>query len=706
MREYIRLTIDEQGVALLVLDVANRPMNLLTPALVSDLEQAVARVAGDASIRGAVVTSAKSDFLAGADLKELAGVFDAGAGRDALLSSARSFSTLYRRLETCGKPFVAAINGTALGGGLELCLACHHRVAVRDPAAKLGLPEVRIGLLPGAGGTQRLPRLIGIEAALPLMVEGTHLDPMRARELGIVDELVEGAGELVAAARRWILAGGEGIQPWDRKGFRVPGGTPSELARLFMAGTALIAAKTWRNYPAPRAILSCVYEGSQLPMDAALDVESQYFVELLSGPVARNMIRTLFIAKGAADRLKARPAGVPSRPVEKLGVIGAGMMGAGIAEVAARAGIEVVLLDRSADEAEKGRAGIAARLAQGAAGDAVQAVMDRVHAGEDFAALAGCELVVEAVFEDRATKADVTRRAAAAAGPDALLASNTSTLPIAGLADAAPDAARFIGIHFFSPVAKMPLVEIIRAPQTGQAAVAHAMDFVRQLGKTPIVVRDGRGFFTSRVFSTSVKEGLAMLAEGVAPALIENAARLAGLPVGPLAVSDELGIDLQYRILAQTRADLGADYRAHPADAVIERFHGEFGRKGRRHGAGFYDYPAAGRKHLWPGLADVFPPALPQPDVEEVRQRLLYVQSLEAARCLEESIVADAADADLASVLGWGFPAWTGGVLSLVETVGAERFIEHCRRLEARHGERFAVPQWLTHARHIRQEGT
>jgi 3-hydroxyacyl-CoA dehydrogenase/enoyl-CoA hydratase/3-hydroxybutyryl-CoA epimerase len=337
------------------------------------------------------------------------------------------------------------------------------------------------------------------------MVEGTHLDPARAHELGIVEELVESTAELVAVARRWILAGGEGVQPWDRKGFRLPGGLPGsrpELARLFMAGTALVAAKTWRNYPAPRAILSCVYEGSQLPMDAALDVESQYFVELLSGPVARNMIRTLFVAKGAADRLKSRPVGVPGRPVAKLGVIGAGMMGAGIAEVAARAGIGVVLLDRSADAAEKGRAVIAARLAQGAAGDDAHAVVDRIHAGVDFAALAGCDLVIEAVFEDRAVKADVTRRAAAAAGPDALLASNTSTLPIASLAKAAPDAARFIGIHFFSPVGKMPLVEIIRGPQTSEAAVAPAMELVRQHGKTPLVVRGGRGINTTRVLST------------------------------------------------------------------------------------------------------------------------------------------------------------------------------------------------------------
>lgn len=703
MSETIRCSVDADGIAALVIDVRDRPMNVLTPALLAELEDCIDALANDESVKGAIVTSARSDFVAGADLKELVTVFPAHASQEALGRYARRYSAVFRRLETCGKPFVAAINGTALGGGLELCLACHYRVALDDRRAKLGLPEVRLGLMPGAGGTQRLPRLIGIEKALPLIIEGMHFSPSRAHELGVVDELAADAGELAALARRWILAGGEGVQPWDRKGYRVPGGagaTRPALAQTFMVGTALAAQKTWRNYPAPVAILSAVYEGSLLPIGPALELESQYFMELLAGPVARNMIRTLFVDKGAADKLACRPKGVAQRPVTRLGVLGAGRMGAGLAHVSAVAGLHVVLLDTSLEAAERGKGRSRELLASMARGgrltkEAAEAVLARILPTTAYDDLAGCELVIEAVFEDPAIKADVIRQAEAVLASEAVVASNTSTLPITALANAASRPERFVGIHFFSPVDRMPLVEVIVGARTGDEALAQALDYVRQIGKTPIVVNDSRGFYTSRVFGVYVKEGLAMLAEGVAPALIENSARLAGLPVGPLAVSDELGMDLQYRILEATRQGLGDAYPEHPADAVISRFHDELKRHGKRAGAGFYEYPEGGRKRLWPGLAEVFPRAPEQPPVEAVKERLLYIQSLEAARCMEEGVLTDPADADLGSVLGWGFPAWSGGTLSLIDTTGPARFIAACDALAAVHGERFRAPEWL-----------
>ena len=710
MNETIRYSVDAEGVALLVLDVPGRPMNVLTPDLLAALEACVDRVARDAGVRGAVVTSAKSGFVAGADLTELVNVFDARLGREELSRHTRSFSKAFRHLETCGKPFVAAINGTALGGGLELCLACHHRVALDDPKAKLGLPEVRVGLLPGAGGTQRLPRLIGIEKALPRIAEGTHFPPSHALELGVADELAADASELLAKSRQWILAGGEGVQPWDRKGYKLPGGAGASrpaLAQTFMFGTALAAQKTGRNYPAPVAVLSCVYEGSLLPIDAALELEGQYFMELLTGPVARNMIRTLFIDKGAAENLARRPKGIEKRPVVQLGVLGAGRMGAGIAHVAALAGIDVVLLDTSLEAAQQGRARSRSLLDAQVGrcrlrSEAADAVLERIRPTMTWSDLAGCELVIEAVFEDCAVKADVTRRAEAVLGPEAIFASNTSALPIGGLAEASSRPERFVGMHFFSPVERMPLVEVIMGARTGDEALAQALDFVRQIGKTPIVVNDSRGFYTSRVFGAYVKEGLAMLAEGVAPALIENAAQMAGLPVGPLAVSDELGIDLQDRILEETRRGLGSAYRQHPADEVIRRFHDGLQRHGKRAGAGFYEYPDGGRKRLWPGLAAEFPRAAEQPAVEAVQERLLYIQSLETARCMEEGVLTDPADADLGSILGWGFPAWSGGTLSLIDTTGTTRFLAACDALATLHGERFRPPEWLKDRDRIR----
>ncbi len=703
MSETIIYQTGDDGIVTLTIDIADRSMNVLTPEFMADLEAAVDRIAADESVRGAIITSAKSSFIAGADLKELVGVFGKGLSEREIYEFAGKYSVLYRRLETCGKPFVAAINGTALGGGLELCLACHHRVVLDNPKAVIGLPEVKVGLLPGAGGTQRLPRLIGIRESLPLMLEGRHLKPTKAVELGVCHELASDVDDMMERARRWLTDVGDPVAPWDKRGFKVPGGSGGmhpAVVQTFMAGNAMVAEKTQHRYPAPIAIMSCVYQGTQLPMDKGLKIELQYFTKLLAGPVARNMIRTLFIDKGAADKLVRRPAGVAKSQVKKLGILGAGMMGAGIAYVSAYAGQQVLLLDRSLDDAERGkgysRGLLEKRVARGRMEEQqAQEILGRITPTTDYGALEGCDLVVEAVFEDRTIKADVTAKTEAVIPETSIFASNTSTLPITGLAEASSRPEQFIGIHFFSPVDKMPLVEIILGEKTGEEAIARAMDYVQQIRKTPILVNDSRGFYTSRVFSTYVKEGMELLAEGVKPALIENAAKMAGMPVGPLAVHDEVTIDLSYKILMQTKKDLGDKFVPAQADEVVRHFQEDLQRKGKRFGAGFYEYPKDGRKYLWPGLEQEYPPAEKQPEVEYIQKRLLYVQSVETARCMEEGVVPEPADADVGSILGWGFPPWTGGTLSLIDTVGIGKFVSECEALAERHGPRFAPPEWL-----------
>ena len=693
---------DRNGIALITVDLKDRSMNVVSPEFIAEFDKAIDQVAGDENIKGAVVTSGKSSFIAGADLLQIVDEIDPGADPKVALAKWSGLQLLYRKLETCGKPVVAAINGTALGGGLELCLACHYRVAADNPKAKLGQPEVQVGLLPGAGGTQRLPRLIGLEAALPLLLQGTHLSPEKAAELGIVDLLVQ-PGKEVDAAKQWILDGGEAVQPWDKKGFKVPGGAGlmnPKAIQTQMFGVALLQKTTNHNYPAPIAIMSAVYEGSVLPIDTALQIESKYFAELLTNVVARNMIRTLFVSKGAADKLVRRPQGIEKSKVTKLGVLGAGMMGAGVAFVSARAGIQVVLLDRSKDDAEKGkdysRKLLQKRIDRGRmSADAAAEVLELIHTTDDYAELDGCEYVIEAVFEDRGIKADVTAKTEAVIGSDAIFGSNTSTLPITGLAEASKRPESFIGIHFFSPVDKMPLVEVIVGEKTSDTAIARTLDYIQQIRKTPIVVNDSRGFYTSRVFSTFTREGIAMLAEGVNPALIENVAKHAGMPVGPLAVTDEVTLELAYKIGKQTKADLGDDYVATPADDVMEKMVVELDRRGKRFGAGFYEYSDDGSKRLWSGLAKHFSVSSEQPSPEEVKTRLLYVQAIDAARCLEEGVLTHPADADIGSVFGWGFPPYAGGTLSFIETVGLEAFVAEADRLAKNYGARFQVPDGL-----------
>jgi 3-hydroxyacyl-CoA dehydrogenase/enoyl-CoA hydratase/3-hydroxybutyryl-CoA epimerase len=695
MSKTLRFDVDAQGVALLTIDVPGKPVNVITPAFQAELAAAAERIATDDAIRGAILTSAKRDFMAGADLKDLATSYDRGLSAAEAARFSGELNRLYRRLETCGKPVAAAMNGLALGGGLELALACHYRVLADAPKVVVGLPEVKVGLLPGAGGTQRLARLIGVAQALPLMVEGKHVKPAEALELGIVHELAP-PGEVVERARAWLASRPEPLAPWDRKGFKVPGGAGQQnpgVAQAFMVGNALVARETWRNYPAPLAILSAVYEGSQLPFDRALAIESKYFGKLLSGPVARNLMRTLFVNKGLADSLAQRPQEVPPTRVTRLGVLGAGMMGAGIAYVAAQAGIDVVMLDTSLEAAERGK-DYSRKLLEKAIGrgrttrQQADVLLERIRTTADYADLDGCDLVVEAVFEQRDLKAEVTKRAEAVIPKTAVFASNTSTLPITGLAQASKRASRFIGIHFFSPVDKMPLVEVIVGKKTSRETLARALDFVKQLKKTPIVVNDSRGFFTSRVIGTITAEGQAMLAEGIAPALIENAARLAGFPVGPLAVSDEVTLELQWKITRQTEQDLGARFKRPVGYEVLEKMV-ELGRLGRSRGGGYYDYPEGQPKQLWPGLAAHWPVREEQPPAEELVKRFLFIESLESVKCLDEGVVTHAADADLGSILGIGYPAWTGGALSFIDTVGVVAFVAECQRLARHYGPRF-----------------
>ena len=694
-------TVDADGIATIAIDVPGRPMNVLTPEFQNDLADVVESLAGDAAVRGAIITSGKPGaFIAGADIKDLVNSFAAGISAKQGAELSQKLSRLLRRLETCGKPVACAINGLALGGGFEVALACHYRALAHD--ASVGLPEVNLGLLPGAGGTQRLPRLIGIEKAGPILLGGQPLKAADALKLGMV-HAVAPAAELVGLARKWLLETPKSVQPWDEKGYRIPGGAgpaASHAAISFTMGTAVTAKNTQRNLPAPLAILSCLYEGTLLPIDTALKVESKYFGQLLSGPVARNLMRTMFINKNAADKLARRPDGVPSSKVKKLGILGAGMMGAGIAHVSAAAGIEVVLLDSTLEKAEKGKQ-LSATLLQKALerGKTTQAKVDaqlqRIRPTADYADLAGCDLVIEAVFESRAVKAEVTQKTDAVIPQTAVFASNTSTLPITSLAATFSRPADFIGLHFFSPVDKMPLVEVIMGRDTHPATLARALDYVAQIRKTPIVVNDSPGFYTSRVFATYFQEGILMLEEGVAPALVENAARMAGMPVGPLAVSDEVTLELQLKVIEQNLADGQAPAAHLPRIVeVLRTMVRDLKRSGRRSGGGFYDYPAEG-KILWPALSQHFPLAVQQPDVEEARKRLLYIQALETARCVEAGVVLEPADADLGSILGIGFPAWTGGTLSFIDTLGLPAFVAECERLAAQYGPRFKPSDWL-----------
>jgi len=708
--ENFKIDVDADGIALVTFDVPGKSMNTLTAKVMEELPQLVERIRTDEAIKGAVITSGKaSGFCAGADLGDLGGglLSGRGEGEEALkagFDAAWAINGALRALETCGKPVAAAINGLALGGGLELTLACHYRVVADNNKIQLGLPEIKVGLFPGGGGTQRLPRLIGAQAALMAISEGKSFRPNDAKGAGIVHAVVP-AEELIDNAKAWVKTG-KAVQPWDEKSFKIPGGGPYHPAgaQVFIMGNAMLRKQSYGNYPAVVNMMKAVYEGLQVPMDAALRIETRYFVKTLMTPQAKAMIRSLFLSKQELDKGALRPAGIPQSDPKKVTVLGAGMMGAGIAYVQAMAGIETVLIDVTQEAADKGKAHVEGllkkRLSRGQmTQEKYDATLALVTATTDYAHVKGSDLVVEAVFESREIKADVTKKAEAQLAEDAIFGSNTSTLPITGLSEASVRPANFIGIHFFSPVDKMMLVEIIMGEQTSQEALARSLDYVMKIRKTPIVVNDSRGFYTSRCFSTFLMEGMAMLEEGYAPALIDNVGRMTGMPRGPLEMHDDVALDLSYKIAKQTAADLGDKYVPTPGQDIVAKMV-EDGRYGRKNGKGFYDYPEqkGSPKTLWKGLSDLAPVKVNDstPElVEELKTRLLYRQAVEAARCWEEGVVDDPREADVGAILGWGFAPWTGGPISLIDQVGTAKFVETCDRLANEYGDRFAVPQLL-----------
>ncbi|MFD1143987.1 3-hydroxyacyl-CoA dehydrogenase NAD-binding domain-containing protein [Larkinella insperata] len=690
-------------VAILSWNISSAPMNVLNDDSIPAFERALQRAYDDAEVKGIIITSEKNEFIAGADLKMILRNNDKEPTE--MLKVSTELNRIFRAIETAGKPVVAAINGTALGGGYEACLACHHRIALDNPKAVIGLPEVTLGLLPGGGGTQRLPRLLGMEAALPLLLEGKRVSPREALALGMVDDLAASREELLEKAFAWIDAHPDPLQPWDehdrktgrivgKENGKMPGGAVQSPAgmRIFGAATAMVMEKTRGNYPAPLAILSCVYEGLQVNIDRGLVIEARYFVKVATSNVAKSLIQTMFLGLNEVNKGSSRPKTVAATEVKKLGVVGAGMMGSGIAYVAARAGVDVVLKDISLEVSQQGKAYARAVLQKAVergkeAPEKAEATLNRIQPTADVTDLRGGDLIIEAVFESRELKAQVTQEIEPLLADQGVFASNTSTLPISGLAGASTRPANFVGMHFFSPVDKMALVEVIRGKKTADHALAVALDFVKKLRKTPIVVNDSPGFYTSRVFRTYTTEGMEMLKEGVEPVLIENAGKNAGFPVGPLAVSDEVSLELIHMIAGQGVQDgvlTGQDTAYQVAGSLVAS-----GRLGKKAKAGFYAYPEGEAKHLWPGLQDLFPVAAVQPTVEELKKRFLYRQALEAVRCFEEGVIQTQLDADIGSILAWGFPSYTGGALSFVDFVGITNFVRETDRLADAYGERF-----------------
>jgi 3-hydroxyacyl-CoA dehydrogenase / enoyl-CoA hydratase / 3-hydroxybutyryl-CoA epimerase len=709
-----RFEIDNDGVALLTWDMPGRTMNVITAEVIGEIEKAVDQVTSDTSIKGCVIASGKETFSGGADLSVLenaAAEFqqarqEKGEEQAAKLffESASRLSRVYRKLETCGKPFVIAIGGVCLGGAFELALACHYRVIADDEKTKVGLPEIKVGLFPGGGGTQRVARLMPTSDALQLLFKGEQIRPKAAKTMNLVHEVAP-SGEIAARAKSWITGGGKAIAPWDEQNFRLPSGkvfSPQGMM-IWPPANAIYRRETHDNYPAAKAILHSVYEGLQLPFDLALRVESRWFAKILRSPEAAAMIRTLFISMNELNKGVHRPAAIPASVIRRVGILGAGFMGAGIAYVTAGAGMEVVLIDKDQQQAEKGKETcsklISGQVLKGrATGAEKEALLARIKPTAEYNDLAGADLIIEAVFEDRAVKAEVTRKADAVLSPGTIFASNTSTLPITSLAQIYSRPENFIGIHFFSPVEKMPLVEVIVGEKTGEKALATALDYVRAIKKTPIVVRDSRGFYANRCVLNYVREGHIMLLEGIPPAMIENVARMAGMPVGPLALNDEVGLDLSLKILEATKRDLGDASVDPEQEHLLKTLVAGHGRFGRKNGKGFYDYPGQGPKSLWPGLDTVQTVKVPagQISIKELKQRFLVIQAVEAARVMQEGVVSDPREADVGSILGFGFAPFTGGTLSYIDGMGLGNFVALCEEFQQKYGARFAPPQILT----------
>ncbi|MBC8130704.1 MAG: enoyl-CoA hydratase/isomerase family protein [Rhizobiaceae bacterium] len=697
---------DADGIALVTWDMKDRSMNVFTEEVMDELDAMIGTFAGDAAVKGVVITSGKDGtFTGGADLKMLNGMFEQFEARkktdhdgavQELFDRAGRMSWIYRKLETSGKPYVCAINGTCMGGGFELALACHGRVAATS--AKMGLPEVKVGIFPGAGGTQRVPRLADTQAALQMLLKGETLSAAKAKGMKLIDEVVP-QDELVAKAKEMLKAGLSPVKPWDQKGFKLPSGLVYSAAgaQLWPAVASLYRKETNDNYPGARAIVKCVYEGLLLPIDAALKVEQRWFANVLQTTEAAMMIRSLFVSLQELNKGARRPRNVPAQEIKTVGIIGAGFMGAGIAYVSAKAGLNIVLIDRDQEAADKGKAhseGLISKLVgQGrATKEEAEALLRRITATSDYAALSDADLIVEAVFEDRDVKADVTKKCAAVMKEGAIFASNTSTIPIGLLAEAFPDQSRFIGIHFFSPVDKMMLTEVILAKNTQDKALAVALDFVRAIKKTPIVVNDTRGFYVNRCFLRYMSEAYDMLIEGVPAPMIENAAKFAGMPVGPLALNDETAVDLSQKIMKATIREAGEAAVNAEHFKLVNRMVDDEGRLGRKSNKGFYDYPAKpAKKHLWTGLKDLYPQQKANDiDFTELKQRFLVTMALEAARTMEEGVVTDPREADIGSILGMGFAPYTGGTISYIDGMGTTAFVALCEKLAAKHGDHFA----------------
>ncbi|MBF9060335.1 3-hydroxyacyl-CoA dehydrogenase [Rhodobacterales bacterium HKCCSP123] len=700
------------GVAVITWDVKDKSMNVLSREALVVIDGMIDDALADDSVKGIVITSGKDSFAGGMDLNTLATI-RAEAGEDpapALFDFTMTGHRILRKLERAGldpktnkggKPVACAITGTCMGIGTEIALACHRRFMADTPKARIGLPEILVGLFPGSGGTTRYSRMVGAMAAAPVLLEGKTMEPKKAKSASLVDEVVP-ADELLARAKEWVLSATDAdiVKPWDQKGWKMPGGAPYHPAGFmtFVGASAMINGKTKGVYPAAKALLSAVYEGALVDFDTALRIEARWFTNILMNPSSSAMIRSLFLNKQALEKGANRPE-APDQRVKKLGVIGAGMMGAGIGYVSANAGIEVVLIDAAQEAADRGKAHaediLDKGMKRGKVTEAKKAeVLGRITATTDYAALAGCDLIVEAVFEDPGIKAEVTKKVLAAVGPDCIFATNTSTLPITELAKASDSPEQFIGIHFFSPVDKMALVEIIKGEKTGDRAVAKALDFVRQIRKTPIVVNDARFFYANRCILPYVNEGVRMVQEGVAPALIENAAKLVGMPLGPLQLTDETSIDLGAKIARATKAAMGAAYDD-AADDLVFWLESE-GRLGRKAKAGFYSYDESGKRlGLWDGLGERYPVSPEQPGLTEVQHRLLFAQVLEAVRAFEEGVLTDIREGDVGAILGWGFAPWSGGPFSWLDMLGTPYAAERCDQLAAAYGPRFSCPALL-----------
>lgn len=705
------MQVDEDGVAIITWDVPGKSMNVLSREAFSVCEELLDEALGDDDVKGIIITSGKSTFAGGMDLNVLASIREESGenAAEGLFNFTMNGHRILRKIERAGmepktnkggKPIACALPGTSAGIGTEIALACHRRFMADNPKAKIGLPEILVGLFPGAGGTTRYSRMVGAMAAAPVLLEGKMLDPKKAKGASLVDEVVPG-DELIARAKEWVLnaAPADIVKPWDAKGYKMPGGAPYHPAGFmtFVGASAMIHGKTKGVYPAAKALLSAIYEGALVDFDTALKIEARYFTQILMHPSSSAMIRSLFINKEALEKGANRPD-VPDQKVQKVGILGAGMMGAGIAYVSALAGIEVVLIDAAQESADKGKAYSEGLLDKGMKRGKVSEekkaqVLGQITATTDYDALKGCDLIVEAVFEDPKVKAEVTAKAEAVMNEDGIFATNTSTLPITMLAKASSRPEQFIGIHFFSPVDKMALVEIIKGRETGDVAVAKALDFVRQIRKTPIVVNDERFFYANRCILPYVNEGVRMLQEGVEPALIENAAKLVGMPLGPLQLTDETSIDLGAKIARATKAG-DPDYDDTTDELIF--WMEEEGRLGRKANAGFYSYDEKGKRQgLWEGLRARYEVRDDQPELTDVQHRLLFAQVLEAVRALEAGVLMDIREGDVGAILGWGFAPWSGGPFSWLDILGTPYAAARCDELEAEFGPRFACPPLL-----------